>query len=127
MGLRDLVNSAAYIQRAIFQKVRNTSGLLILDEAQHLTVQALDMVRAINDQTSIGLVLCGNDRVITQMTGGNRAPFLIACIAGSASDWSFTRWSRVTPTRSLTPGTSPMPVAAIRSGRSPTFRAHSAS
>lgn len=27
MGLRDLVNSAAYIQRAIFQKVRNTSGL----------------------------------------------------------------------------------------------------
>ncbi|WP_459062144.1 AAA family ATPase [Stenotrophomonas sp. PSU-St15] len=76
MGLRDLVNSAAYIQRAIFQKVRNTSGLLILDEAQHLTVQALDMVRAINDQTSIGLVLCGNDRVITQMTGGNRAPFL---------------------------------------------------
>ena len=76
MGLRDLVNTAAYIQRAIFQKVRNTSGLLILDEAQHLTVQALDMVRAINDQTSIGLVLCGNDRVITQMTGGNRAPFL---------------------------------------------------
>lgn len=76
MGLRDLVNTAAYIQRAIFQKVRNTNGLLILDEAQHLTVQALDQVRAINDQTGIGLVLVGNERVISQMTGGNRAPFL---------------------------------------------------
>lgn len=76
MGLRDLTNSAAFMQRAIFTKVRDTNGLLILDESQHLTVQALDQVRAINDQTGIGLVLCGNERVYQQMTGGNRAPYL---------------------------------------------------
>lgn len=76
MGLRDLTNSAAFLQRAIWQRVRDTNGLLVLDEAQHLTVPALDQVRAINDQTGIGLVLCGNERVYTQMSGGNRAPFL---------------------------------------------------
>lgn len=76
LGLRDLVNNAAFLQRAIFGRVRDTNGLLILDEAQHLNIQALDQVRAINDQTGIGLVLCGNERVYTQMSGGNRAPFL---------------------------------------------------
>lgn len=76
LGLRDLTNSAAYLQRAIFTRVRGTGGVLVLDEAQHLTVQALDQVRAINDQAGIGLVLCGNERVYTQMAGGNRAPFL---------------------------------------------------
>lgn len=76
LGLRDMTNSAAYLQRAIFARIRGTNGLLVLDEAQHLNVQALDQVRAINDQTGIGLVLCGNERVYTQMSGGNRAPFL---------------------------------------------------
>ncbi|WDM66891.1 AAA family ATPase [Xanthomonas cucurbitae] len=76
LGLRDLTNSAAFLQRAIFQRVRDTNGLLVLDEAQHLSVPALDQVRAINDQTGVGLVLCGNERVYTQMSGGNRAPFL---------------------------------------------------
>lgn len=76
MGLRDLTNSSAYLQRAIFAKARGTNGLLVLDEAQHLSVPALDQVRAINDQTSIGLVLCGNERVYQQMSGGNRAAYL---------------------------------------------------
>jgi len=76
LGLRDVPNSAAYLQRAIFARVRDTNGVLVLDEAQHMTVQALDQVRSINDQTGIGLVLCGNERVYTQMSGGNRAPFL---------------------------------------------------
>ncbi|MGH8040309.1 MAG: AAA family ATPase [Stenotrophomonas sp.] len=76
MGLRDLTNSSAYLQRAIFAKVRGTNGLLVLDEAQHLSVPALDQVRAINDQAGIGLVLCGNERVYQQMSGGNRAAYL---------------------------------------------------
>lgn len=76
MGMRDLTNSSAYLQRAIFAKARGTNGLLVLDEAQHLSVPALDQVRAINDQAGIGLVLCGNERVYQQMSGGNRAAYL---------------------------------------------------
>lgn len=76
LGVRDYARTSGHLFRTILSKVRNTNGLLILDEAQHLTVKALDQVRAILDQGGIGLVLAGNERVYTQMTGGNRAPFL---------------------------------------------------
>lgn len=76
LGIRDYARTGSHMLRAILSKVRNTNGLLILDEAQHMTVQALDQVRAINDQGQIGLVLAGNERVYTQMTGGNRAAYL---------------------------------------------------
>ena len=76
LGVRDYARTSGHLFRTILTKVRNTNGLLVLDEAQHLTVKALDQVRAILDQGQIGLVLLGNERVYTQMTGGNRAPFL---------------------------------------------------
>jgi len=76
VGLRDYVRSASYLQRAIATKVRNTGGLLVVDEAQHLTVQAMDGIRWFNDKCGIGLVFAGNERVYTQMTGGNRAAYL---------------------------------------------------
>lgn len=76
VGLRDYVRGSAHLQRAIAARIRNTGGLLVIDEAQHLTVQALDQIRYFNDKCSVGLVLCGNERVYTQMTGGNRAAFL---------------------------------------------------
>ncbi|WP_411832289.1 AAA family ATPase [Pseudoxanthomonas mexicana] len=76
LGVRDYARTSGHLFRTILSKVRHTNGLLILDEAQHLTVKALDQVRAILDQGGIGLVLSGNERVYTQMTGGTRAPFL---------------------------------------------------
>lgn len=76
VGVREYARSAPYLQRAIAQKVRGTGGLLVIDEAQHLTVQALDQIRWFNDRCDIGLVLAGNDRVYTQLTGGNRAAYL---------------------------------------------------
>lgn len=76
IGVRDYVRSANHIERAILARIKGTGGLLVLDEAQHLTVQALDEARVFNDKGGVGLVLCGNERVYSQMTGGNRAPFL---------------------------------------------------
>lgn len=76
VGLRDYSRSAAHLQRAIAGRIRNTGGLLVVDEAQHLTVQALDGLRWFNDKCGIGLVFSGNERVYTQMTGGNRAAYL---------------------------------------------------
>lgn len=76
VGCSDYVRTAGHLQRAILKRIRGTSGLLIIDEAQHLNVQALDQVRSLNDQSGVGLVLAGNDRVYTQMTGGNRAAYL---------------------------------------------------
>jgi DNA transposition AAA+ family ATPase len=58
---------------AIVEKVRNTNGLLIVDEAQHLANDALESLRGIHDQAGIGLVLSGNEELQTRMTGGSRA------------------------------------------------------
>ena len=76
LGITDYIRTASYMQRAILARIRKTNGLIIIDEAQHLTVPALDQVRSLNDQGKIGLVLAGNDRVYTQLTGGNRAAYL---------------------------------------------------
>lgn len=76
VGEREYARSGPYLQRAIAKRIRNTGGLLVIDEAQHLTVQALDQIRWFNDSCNIGLVLSGNDRVYTQLTGGNRAAYL---------------------------------------------------
>lgn len=71
-----IASGAARLHRAICKRLRGTFGLLIVDEAQHLSVAALDQMRSIHDATGCGLALVGNDAVYTTMTGGNRAPYL---------------------------------------------------
>lgn len=67
---------AAKLFRAVVRKVRGTGGLLVIDEAQHLSVAALDQIRSIHDATEIGVALVGNTEVYARMTGGNRAAYL---------------------------------------------------
>lgn len=75
-GLRDLPTTAAGLQKQIVSKLRASNGLLIIDEAQHLSVQALDQVRSLHDATLTGVALVGNEMVYSRMTGGSRAPYL---------------------------------------------------
>ena len=49
--------------------------LIIIDEAQHLSVRALENLRAINDVTESGIVLCGNPTVYDRMHGRGQAYF----------------------------------------------------
>lgn len=76
MGLRDVVCTAYALQDAICAKLRNTNGLLIVDEAQHLGIEALDEIRSLHDACLVGVALVGNEHVYGRMTGGNRAPYL---------------------------------------------------
>lgn len=69
-------HSVRLLHRDICTKLANTKGLIIIDEAQHLTEKALDQVRAIHDETEIGIALVGNETVFSRMTGGNRAAYL---------------------------------------------------
>lgn len=71
-----IASGAARLHRAICKRLRGTYGLLVMDEAQHLSVAALDQLRSIHDATGCGLALVGNDAVYTTMTGGNRAAYL---------------------------------------------------
>lgn len=76
VGVSDVHGGAAKLRRGIVRKLNGTHGLLIIDEAQHLSVAALDQVRAIHDATGVGLALVGNEQVYARMTGGNRAAYL---------------------------------------------------
>lgn len=67
---------AAKLQRAIVRRVRGSRGLLVIDEAQHLSTAALDEIRSIHDASEIGIALVGNNEVYARMTGGNRAAYL---------------------------------------------------
>nr|WP_303009213.1 AAA family ATPase [uncultured Anaerostipes sp.] len=49
--------------------------LIIIDEAQHLSIRALENLRAINDATESGIVLCGNPTVYDRMHGKGQAHF----------------------------------------------------
>lgn len=61
------------VEADIIERARGARGLLVIDEAQHLSYRALDAVRSIHDATGVGVALCGNEIVYAQLTGGNRA------------------------------------------------------
>ncbi|WP_242415061.1 AAA family ATPase [Sphingomonas panni] len=52
--------------------VRNTGGLLIIDEAQHTSELALEEIRGWHDETGVGIALVGNEDVLTRLTLGNK-------------------------------------------------------
>lgn len=76
LGLHAATGGANKLYSAICARVARTSGLLVIDEAQHLSEAALDQIRAIHDETEIGIALVGNEQVFARMTGGNRAAYL---------------------------------------------------
>ncbi|MGH7108593.1 MAG: AAA family ATPase [Acetobacteraceae bacterium] len=58
--------------RAIAARLQGTHGLVIVDEAQHLTTGAVDQLRAVHDRADIGLALVGNEQVWARVDGGGR-------------------------------------------------------
>ncbi|WP_424682960.1 AAA family ATPase [Frateuria sp. YIM B11624] len=72
LGL-DTSGGARALVKRINKRVTGTHGLLILDEAQHLSFDALDQVRAIHDATGIGIAYVGNEGLFSQITGGRNA------------------------------------------------------
>lgn len=57
----------ATVMEMLIDRFINTNKLLIIDEADHLTLNALQAVRNLNDVAGIGIVLAGNDMVLYQM------------------------------------------------------------
>ncbi|OUJ17086.1 AAA family ATPase [Acetobacter sp. DsW_063] len=57
---------------AIVRRVTGTRGLVIVDEAQHLTTQAIDQLRTIHDKARIGVVFIGNEPLRRRIEGMGR-------------------------------------------------------
>jgi hypothetical protein len=73
VGLREMPGGGgAGMQRSLIRRLRGTHGLLVVDEAQHLSVAALEALRHLHDKAGVGLVLAGNETVYARLTGGNR-------------------------------------------------------
>ncbi len=49
---------------------KDTNRLIIVDEADHLTMAAVQALRNINDAAHAGIVLSGNDKLYNQMVSG---------------------------------------------------------
>lgn len=69
-----LEKRSSWISRAICAKIRNTGALIVIDEAQHLSSQALDQLRTtVLDRARCGVVVSGNESVYARLQGAGDA------------------------------------------------------
>ena len=60
------------LARAVRKRLAGTEGLIVIDEADHLDYPTLEELRILQEEVGIGLVLVGNNKIYTQLTGGRR-------------------------------------------------------
>lgn len=65
--------SSQQLSRSLGRRMAGSQGLILIDEAQHLTSQTLDQLRMFHDQAGIGIGLLGNEAVYARLEGGTRA------------------------------------------------------
>ncbi len=70
LGLKNYPARSSRLAMVIAERLNNTFGLMIIDEAQHLNKAALEAIRSLHDQTGIGFALVGNEIVYSQLSGG---------------------------------------------------------
>lgn len=70
------VGSAQTLRDRLGERMRGSGGLLVIDEAQHLSgptgMQSLDLLRSLHDRYGIGLALVGNYGVFARVAAANR-------------------------------------------------------
>lgn len=57
----------------LVDKLTGSNRLIIIDEADHLSLDALQAVRNLNDLAEVGIVFSGNDKIYRQMLAGRRS------------------------------------------------------
>lgn len=71
MGFPDAKGTPQALSRQIIAKVREADALFILDEAQHLQVKSIELLRAIHDRTGCGMAFVGDERIF-DVFGANK-------------------------------------------------------
>lgn len=74
LGEKQAIGSPAHLSELICDKVRDRKhATLIIDEAQHLSIKALEEIRSWHDETGVGIALMGNEKVQQSIYGIARA------------------------------------------------------
>jgi hypothetical protein len=74
LGEKQVVGSPAHLSELICDKVRERKhATIIIDEAQHLSIKALEEIRSWHDDTGVGIALMGNEKVQQSIYGVARA------------------------------------------------------
>lgn len=63
----DGVGSINQMKDDVIEKMKNSGRLIIVDEAEHLPVRALDLLRRINDKAGVGILFCGLKRFMDNL------------------------------------------------------------
>ncbi|QPT08609.1 AAA family ATPase [Sphingomonas paucimobilis] len=72
-GEADAKGTPRALSKKIVSFVKDTGGLIVIDEAQHTSELALEEIRSWHDRTGIGIALVGNEDVLTRLTLGSKA------------------------------------------------------
>lgn len=68
--------SAADATRVVLERVRGRRGLLVIDEANYLTIDSIEEIRSWHDETGVGVCLLGNEELLARIeTGRHRDQF----------------------------------------------------
>lgn len=73
LGVRERV--ARRLTAEIVDRLKGSGRVLIVDEAQHLTVRALNHLRCMSDESGVGIALVGNEEVYSKLRGSGKADF----------------------------------------------------
>jgi DNA transposition AAA+ family ATPase len=74
LGEKQAIGSPAHLSEMICDKVRDLRhAVIMIDEAQHLSIKALEEIRSWHDETGVGIALMGNERVQQSIYGVSRA------------------------------------------------------
>jgi len=72
LDIRNAPRRSGPLARMIVNKLTDTQGLVIIDEADQLTHEALEEIRSIQERAEVGFALVGNHQVYSNLTGGKR-------------------------------------------------------
>lgn len=61
------------LSQCVKDSVANRGGLIIVDEANHLAYESLEMLRAWHDATGVGVCLLGNEELVATIKNGSKA------------------------------------------------------
>ena len=73
VGARPSSSRPAAVEAALLDRLVGTRGLIVVDEAQHLSLRALDGLRSLHDRGEVGLALLGGEPLYTRLHGRRAA------------------------------------------------------